>query len=246
MLLLIKWFCAHLIGDFALQTTKFIQHKRRHKASSVHLYLHSLIHGALIYLFTGSWEQWLIPVIVTVTHFLIDWWKLHQKDNAKNFIIDQALHLLVILLLWIQASGNWNAILPFIGNLWQNNAFWIVLLGYAAVIWPVAFLLGFATKRWRDEVADSRLTNSKTSLSEAGRWIGIFERALVLTFIITDHYEGIGFLIAAKSILRFNDLKEKDNRRETEYVLIGTLMSFSASIFIGLAVKLLLMINFAA
>ena len=51
MLLLIKWLCAHLLGDFALQTTRIVQHKRRRKAGSGYLYLHCLIHGALIYLF---------------------------------------------------------------------------------------------------------------------------------------------------------------------------------------------------
>ncbi len=242
MLLLIKWLCAHLIGDFGLQTTRFIQHKRRYKTASIHLYLHCLLHGALIYLFTGSWQQWLAPVTVVVTHFFIDLWKLYQKDNARNFLIDQGLHLLVLVILWIQVTGNREMIIPFFTALWQNTIFWTVLLGYAAVIWPTAFILGFSTRRWRDQVADSRLSNGRISLSEAGKWIGIFERVLVLTFIVTEHYEGIGFLIAAKSILRFNDLKDNENRKETEYILIGTLMSFSASIFIGLAVKLLMIL----
>jgi hypothetical protein len=238
MLLLIKWLCAHLLGDFALQTTRIVQHKRRRKAGSGYLYLHCLIHGALIYLFTAEWAQWFAPVAVTVSHYFIDLWKLHRKDNGKYFLIDQGLHLLVLLLLWLQVTQQWDGVLPYLKDLWQNTAFWAVALGYAAVIWPAAFLLGFATKRWRDQIADAR--NGKTSLSEAGKWIGIFERALVLTFIITHHFEGIGFLIAAKSILRFNDLKESDNRRETEYVLIGTLMSFSTSIFIGSFVLFLL------
>ena len=233
MLLLIKWLCAHVIGDFALQPNRFVQHKRRRQAASGYS-LPSIvfIHGALRLPFSGMWTNgW--RRIVTVTHFGIDLWKLHQKEDAKSFIIDQGLHLTILLLLWIQTTGSWPAVLPAVQALLNNQPFWTLLFGYAAIIWPTAFLLGFATRRWRDEVADSRLNNSKTSLSEAGRWIGIFERALVLTFIVTDHYEGIGFLIAAKSILRFNDLKESDNRRETEYVLIGTLMSFSASISSG-------------
>jgi hypothetical protein len=240
MLLLIKWLCAHIIGDFALQPARFVQHKRRRKAASGYLYLHCLIHGALVYLFTGMWQQWLVPLVVTLTHFGIDLWKVHQKDDAKNFIIDQALHLAVLLLLWLQVSGSWSAVWPWLQGLLNNYNGWVLLFGYAAIIWPTSFLLGFATRRWRNQVQDARLHNQKTSLSEAGRWIGIFERILILTFVVTGHYEGIGFLIAAKSILRFNDLKENDNRRETEYVLIGTLMSFSASIFAGLVVKYLL------
>lgn len=240
MLLLIKWLCAHVLGDFALQPSRFVQHKRRRKAASGYLYLHCFIHGALVYLFTGMWQQWLVPAIVTVTHFGIDFWKLHQKESASSFITDQLLHLAVLLVLWLQVTGSWTAVLPWLQALLNNEVFWVLLFGYAAVIWPTAFLLGFATRRWRNQVQDVRISNGKTSLSEAGKWIGIFERILILTFVVTEHYEGIGFLIAAKSILRFNDLKENDNRRETEYVLIGTLMSFSASIFTGLVVKYLL------
>ncbi|HEY2727429.1 MAG TPA: DUF3307 domain-containing protein, partial [Parafilimonas sp.] len=82
--------------------------------------------------------------------------------------------------------------------------------------------------------------HSSTSLSEAGKWIGVFERILVLTFVIVNHFEGIGFLIAAKSILRFNDIKADTMRKEAEYVLIGTLMSFASSIVVGILVNLLL------
>ena len=78
---------------------------------------------------------------------------------------------------------------------------------------------------------------SSISLNEAGKWIGIFERILVFTFVITGHFEGIGFLIAAKSILRFNDIKGNEARKEAEYILIGTLMSFAMSIIVGLVVR---------
>jgi len=41
--------------------------------------------------------------------------------------------------------------------------------------------------------------------------------------ILTGQSQGIGFLIAAKSVLRFSDTK--DDRRTSEYVIIGTLAS---------------------
>ena len=78
------------------------------------------------------------------------------------------------------------------------------------------------------------------SLEAAGRYIGIFERILVLTFIITDNFAAIGFLIAAKSILRFSDKTETGARKQTEYVLIGTLMSFAITILLGLLIRALI------
>jgi len=72
------------------------------------------------------------------------------------------------------------------------------------------------------------------SLENAGKYIGILERLLVFLFIATQHWEGVGFLIAAKSIFRFSDLTESKDRKLTEYILIGTLLSFGLAIVIAL------------
>lgn len=50
------------------------------------------------------------------------------------------------------------------------------------------------------------------------------------------NFSAIGFLIAAKSILRFNDKVKIGARKQTEYVLIGTSMSFAITIILGLLV----------
>ena len=68
------------------------------------------------------------------------------------------------------------------------------------------------------------------SLPQAGKYIGMLERLLVFAFIIIQQWPAIGWLIAAKSILRFSDLTRAKDRKLTEYVLIGTLLSFSLSI----------------
>lgn len=69
-------------------------------------------------------------------------------------------------------------------------------------------------------------------------YIGFLERILVFTFIMAGHYKLIGFLLVAKSIFRFGDLKQSTDRRRTEYILLGTFLS------ITLAVLLSLLINF--
>jgi xanthine/uracil/vitamin C permease (AzgA family) len=108
------------------------------------------------------------------------------------------------------------------------------IAAYLFVIFPAGFLIGKATRKWQNEIAE---THKRNSLMDAGRYIGIFERILVLTFILTDNFSAIGFLIAAKSILRFSDKSESDARKQTEYVLIGTLMSFTLTILLGLLVR---------
>jgi hypothetical protein len=236
MVILFQWIFAHLLGDFVLQTKGMVRHKQRLKARSWLLYLHCAIHGVLVYLFAPAWKLWMLPLLVMVTHFIIDLWKLYRPEKAVYFIVDQALHLLVLFGLWCWLAApaswiplNWKALM-------QSQAGWAIAAGYLVVTFPLSMLLSKATQRWRREaeVGDMR---TSISLNEAGKWIGIFERVLVFTFVISSHFEGIGFLIAAKSILRFNDIKGQEARKEAEYILIGTLMSFSFSILIGLVIR---------
>jgi uncharacterized membrane protein YidH (DUF202 family) len=56
-------------------------------------------------------------------------------------------------------------------------------------------------------------------------------RSCQLTFIIT----ALGFLMAAKSILRFTD-KDEMTQKKTEYVLVGTLMSFASAAIVGVII----------
>lgn len=76
--------------------------------------------------------------------------------------------------------------------------------------------------------------NTNDSLEQAGKYIGILERLFVFGFIVLNQWQAIGFLIAAKSVFRFNDLSNAKDRKLTEYVLIGTLLSFALAIFTGL------------
>jgi len=61
-----------------------------------------------------------------------------------------------------------------------------------------------------------------------GKIIGLIERILFFFFVLTGNYGSIGFILTAKGITRFQELNNKDL---AEYVLIGTLLSSSLSIF---------------
>jgi len=107
-----------------------------------------------------------------------------------------------------------------------------ILIGYILVWTPAGWIIGQITKRWQNELPEDR-----DSLKDAGKIIGYLERFLTLTFIIFGQFSAIGFLLAAKSILRVGD---KHSRKETEYILIGTLASFTAAIIIGIALHIVL------
>ncbi|PKP16915.1 MAG: DUF3307 domain-containing protein [Bacteroidetes bacterium HGW-Bacteroidetes-23] len=231
LLLALQLLLAHLLTDFVLQSAKGIQQKREKKAKAPFLYIHACIAGLLTYLFLQQWKQFFIPILIIITHFFIDLWKLHQKDdNLKYFLLDQFLHLLVLFFAWLYLTSNFYEILPFIDRFLLSKNSMTLLVGYLIVLSPIGFIIGKATKNWQVEIAKDGELNS---LQKAGRYIGVFERILVLTFVLTNNIAAIGFLIAAKSILRFNDKSKSGGRKQTEYVLIGTLMSFSITIIIG-------------
>lgn len=71
--------------------------------------------------------------------------------------------------------------------------------------------------------------------SMAGEWIGYIERSPILTFAITGNIEAVGFLLAAKSVFRFGDLNKAKEIKITEYVLLGTLTSFTNALLVAFA-----------
>lgn len=238
LLIALQLLLAHVLTDFVLQTKKGIAQKRAKKAGSLYLYMHAFIAGLLTYLLLHQWSRFLVPILVMVTHYAIDLWKLHQgQDNLRNFLIDQFAHLLVLLAAWLYLTHSFGAVIPTLESWITNPDVLILTIGYIAVIYPVGFVIGKATQKWQTEIAQEE---ALSSLARAGRTIGIFERILVVTFILTGNFSAIGFLIGAKSILRFSDAKKTSARKQTEYVLIGTLMSFALSILIGSLMRILI------
>lgn len=76
-------------------------------------------------------------------------------------------------------------------------------------------------------------TESCENMKNAGALIGNLERILTLVFVLIGQYEAVGFIIAAKSLLRFKDT----DTAKTEYVLAGTLLSFGIATLLVLMVK---------
>lgn len=237
--LLLQLLMAHILTDFLLQPKSWIEHKRKFKFRSYILVLHSLIAGVLTLLFLQDLSLWYVALIISITHYLIDLWKLIQnRDDLTYFLIDQLFHVLIIILIWLYLIKGFPAVIPGIGQILDSPTILTIAGAYLLVIFPAGYLIGKATQRWQEEIEN---IDQNSSLREAGRYIGIFERILVLTFILTQNFSAIGFLIAAKSILRFSDKSGSGARKQTEYVLIGTLMSFAITILLGLLVNFIIL-----
>jgi len=79
------------------------------------------------------------------------------------------------------------------------------------------------------EIRDTEIAG----LTQGGQYIGWLERILVMLLLLADQPNGIGFLIAAKSILRFGETKDASQRKVAEYIIIGTFLSFGWVLFIA-------------
>ncbi|SDB24167.1 Protein of unknown function [Flavobacteriaceae bacterium MAR_2010_188] len=223
-MLLIKLLFAHLLGDFFLQKSSWVAHKKKYKLKSSRLYLHVLIHVVLMFLFFWDFSLWPIVLIVGVSHLMIDALKIilqNEKNKRWLFITDQILHFAVIIGVYFIFTDT-----DFRIDQVLSQKHLIYILGLLFLTRPTSFIMQNIFTKW-DITA---LTENNESLEDAGKYIGILERILVFIFIMSGHWEAVGFLITAKSVFRFGDLKESKHRKLTEYILIGTLMSFGIAI----------------
>jgi hypothetical protein len=237
MIVFVKLFLAHLLGDFILQPNSWVADKEIKKQKSIYLYIHSALHGIISWILVGELSFGWYALILAVSHGFIDFLKLHfQKDNTKRawFIGDQIAHLIVLIAIAFLYNQQ------KIDLHWFNNQFWFILTGLLFLTKPTSICIRNLISIWTPE----NKNGTDNSLANAGNYIGILERLFVFCFIITGHFEAIGFLLAAKSIFRFGDLKEAKDRKLTEYVLIGTLLSFGIALLTGLLTQVMLLQTF--
>jgi hypothetical protein len=231
MIILMKLLLAHFTGDFLLQPTTWVKDKEVKKAKSGYLYAHTLTHGLIMLLLLWGFNYWQLTLLIMVSHGVIDIIKIYaQKETNKLnwFLTDQVLHMISILGLWVfffKPDTNLNPIL-------SSSEIWI----YATAILLITVVSGIVMKELMSSWSKTLGDNNDESLSNAGKYIGMLERIFVFVFVITGNWEGIGFLLAAKSVFRFGDLKESKDRKLTEYILIGTLLSFGIATAIGMLV----------
>lgn len=231
-MIFIKLILAHLFGDFVLQPNSWVADKENRKLKSKYLYLHVLIHTALSFIFLWDVQLWWVAVLVGVSHFIIDACKLSfqtVKNKKGWFFIDQALHVLVIA----GISFYFN---EFNFEFLKDQETLKIIMAALFLTSPASIFIKILLSSWTP-VPETAGNIQTESLSSAGKYIGILERLLVFTFILVDHWEGVGFMVAAKSVFRFSDLAQAKQRKLTEYVLIGTLLSFGMAVLTGILIK---------
>lgn len=224
----------HLIGDFFLQPKSWVEEKEKKTIKSPKLYYHVGIHALLTFLvlwFTNTElnQALLITAIIFVSHLIIDATKLLLQSEKKSlqkiyFIADQILHFLVIGAIWYTYEGT------------ATSLDWLLTEQSLLAIICLLFItkpLSIVIRVLISDLSPEKEGNKEDSLANAGKFIGILERLLIFGFVVSGNWGGVGFLLAAKSVFRFGDLKDSQDRKLTEYILIGTLLSFGLAILTG-------------
>jgi hypothetical protein len=245
--LFLAMYLAHLLTDFVFQTDRLVLKKHRGEWRGY------LVHGATHYIavlaivaiadphrFLTLYFQ-ATALSLSVVHLVVDWAKLSltrsrlMADDALAFLLDQIIHLATIV----------GAVLLLVHPSLQVFRFWLirirllqetillVLVIYVSVIFAGGYFIRVLIgPLWREE--PGRETKEHEEVINAGLYIGWLERFLVLTALFLQSPATVGFILAAKSIARYPELKSV---RFAEYFLIGTLLS--VSIAIGGAIVLL-------
>ena len=236
----------HLLGDFVFQTDWMVERKKRMSVLTLHV---AIVVALTAGLFGGF--PWMLLAILGVTHLVMDVVKARLLDSASwfAFAVDQFVHLGVLFGLAFSfpdaaAQGYW------LRTLSPDDAAiaMVALTGLCAIILGVpvgGVVIALLIRSFLDQIRDVKNADDDRGdggavgeadlegLKHGGKVIGWLERGLVLLLVLAGQPGGVGFIVAAKSILRYGDIKDGRQRRLTEYVISGTFLSFGWALLIA-------------
>ncbi len=180
-----------------------------------------------------------------------------SPDNIYIFLTDQILHLCVIFTIGyftaieIKCKNNILSILEFffkdaytiVLNILNNQTiitltFLLLLATWGMGMFINIFLEYIQRKNQHGILVSSKIVllckkekdTTDTGIVNGGFIIGLLERLLIIFSIVIGRAELIGFILAVKAVAR---LKKFDDDRFVEMFVIGSFISFIASIIIG-------------
>lgn len=216
---------AHVVGDFIFQTDGFCREKFERGVYGLHIYLHAFLIFILSWFALLSFSGWWLALILGVAHLLID--SIKKRDNLASFIMDQVAHVMCLwIVVYIAISNEMSVVL-------NHNYGWVNLVYLYVLVFilngkPANLLIKHLLKAY--SVQSPKESDRSNESIRSGKLIGNLERWLMIVFMLCGQYEAIGFLIAAKSIIRYKD----GDTSKTEYVLAGTLISVFIAVLSGL------------
>ena len=238
-MLLWRLLLALFVSDFLLQNGWLIKSKKYIWG----LVLHCLIYFAVMLIFTAnllSAKVILTLLILTFLHGVVDYGKnlLHPLLDNKEwllFLVDQLIHIITIILaVWFISITDRIYILSCVNRLSVDLMFQYLIL-FTITVFGGIFFTDSILKVILKEVYEK-----DNHQYQASRLIGMSERLLITIAVLIEHYELIGFLIAAKSLMRLPEIQDRNTENYSNYILVGTLVSYSWALSIALLFNKLL------
>jgi len=149
--------------------------------------------------------------------------------TLKRLAFHEGAHVLILYLMARILPGAW--VFVRLGN-WLGVTIGaqalFVAFGYLTLSRPASVFVKLVLSHLRGSGAEET--------DGAGQIIGIIERLIIFTLGLSGQYAAIGFMIAAKSVARFEKFKEKDF---AEIYIVGTLASIGAAVLLSSVYSLL-------
>jgi len=146
------------------------------------------------------------------------WGALGFRWGARLGVLATSCYLVALTAGSIRLAGLWAV--PWRPRVLVVVAGWVL----AALVGnqPITCLLDSLTGPSADGGLEIGEYQRKTSAM-----VGRMERTLVFLFVLSGWFDGIGYLLAAKSVLRFSDIRQRQELHYTECVIAGTFASFA-------------------
>lgn len=236
MLFFLQLYLAHLVADFLLQPDWIARRKTEFLPLSAHAAIHVACAAAAVNLGLDRRVACVI-LAVAVLHTLLDYAKARfSGEGWLAFAADQAAHLVVVALAAVWVTASWSGMREAVRSTAMNPVLYLYASAYVGVVFGGGFLVQKVTQSFLATI-QSDLAQLKPGLPNAGKYIGWVERVLILTFSVGGYETAVGFLLAAKALVRYPEIKEDTRGHFAEYFLVGTLTSVGLALIAGIAVN---------
>lgn len=230
----------HLIADFSLQSADWAEKKtQKFRYLAGHSIVYAAVIAAVAFICIPGNVVWIPYVIIALSHFLIDWIRVHADKKYKSptarfssFVVDQVLHIAII---YISVSTF---------DLNERAKYWLAdlastvsveqILRYALIFIIILDPASVFVKKLSIYVSGDTNSSGQKKEPPVGSVIGKLERILTVILVLCNEIGAIGFVLTAKSIARY---KQLDNQNFAEKYLVGTLSSTAIAIIVALLLK---------
>ncbi len=234
MFLFLKLYLAHLIADFILQCDELYRLKVRSKAGHLlHVLVHFLISALFVLPYLRNASVWGCLIFITVFHYLQDSVKYAVQKNHRlmfrAFVIDQIVHLLVILSVLLLPVSH--RILgfpdhPLLNTFYTDNFYTLLLIFFILSTFAGSYLLHTFRMSYCENCRPDYAISSPEMIE------GLIERSIIsFTFLLSLH----PVPLAAAGLTGFLRLLSKKTRRLADFGL-----SFTYAALLGLLFKFLI------